>query len=231
MAIQTDKRAEGRSNPGSGQDGAFRLGEWLVDTATREIRHGDTVERLEPKVMRVLELLAARKGNVVSRYELESQVWTGMIVTDDAVTNTVIKLRRALGDKAREPRYVETIAKTGYRLIAPVEPVPADDRLPGADLAPEARAARDRPDARIDAGDARKPPPAEVSRASAPAQLRYSPYRPLLTAAGLIALLLLAWIEWRGFTSPRSTRRPARTRPRPGRWKRSAASTLTSGWT
>jgi TolB-like protein/Tfp pilus assembly protein PilF len=60
----------------------------------------------------------------VSRHDLEANVWTGMIVTDDAVTNTVIKLRKALGDDARDPNYIETIAKTGYRLIAEVSPAP-----------------------------------------------------------------------------------------------------------
>jgi TolB-like protein/Tfp pilus assembly protein PilF len=74
--------------------------------------------RLEPKVMRVLAYLVERHGEVVSRHDLEANVWTGVIVTDDAVTNTIIKLRKALGDDARKPRYIETIAKAGYRLIA-----------------------------------------------------------------------------------------------------------------
>ena len=68
--------------------------------------------------MRVLAYLVERHGEVVSRHDLEANVWAGMIVTDDAVTATVIKLRRALGDDARNPRYIETIAKAGYRLIA-----------------------------------------------------------------------------------------------------------------
>jgi TolB-like protein/DNA-binding winged helix-turn-helix (wHTH) protein len=76
--------------------------------------------KLEPKVMRVLVFLAKHPQRVVKRGELEAAVWKGMVVTDDAVTNTVIKLRRALGDDARNPRYVETIAKSGYRLIADV---------------------------------------------------------------------------------------------------------------
>ena len=46
-----------------------------------------------------------------------------MIVTDDAVTNTVIKVRKALGDDARSPQFIETIAKSGYRLIADVAPL------------------------------------------------------------------------------------------------------------
>ena len=66
--------------------------------------------RLEPKVMRVLLFLAHRHGRVVSRRDLEDRVWPRMIVTDDALTNAVIKLRKALGDDARHPRFIETIA-------------------------------------------------------------------------------------------------------------------------
>ncbi len=70
--------------------------------------------------MRVLIVLASHAGLVVTREELEGLVWTNMIVGPDALTNTVIKLRRALGDKASNARFIETIPKTGYRLIAPV---------------------------------------------------------------------------------------------------------------
>ena len=102
----------------------FNVGEWTVEPAANRLFRADREVRLEPKVMRVLTYLVERRGEVVSRHDLEANVWTGMIVTDDAVTNTVIKLRKALGDDARDPRYIETIAKTGYRLIADVSPAP-----------------------------------------------------------------------------------------------------------
>ena len=86
------------------------------------LRRGDDEIKLEPKVMQLLTYLAGRHGEVVSRRELEAEVWSGALVTDDAVTRAVIKLRKALGDDARHPRYVETIAKTGYRLIATTQP-------------------------------------------------------------------------------------------------------------
>ncbi len=98
------------------------MGVWIVDPAANRIKHGEDEVRLEPKVMRVLVLLAERHGLVVSRSDLENRVWPRMLVTDDAVTNTLIKLRRALGDDARNPAYIETIAKSGYRLIAEVAP-------------------------------------------------------------------------------------------------------------
>lgn len=113
----------------------FLIAGWTVDAAgQRLLRDGDEV-RLEPKVMSVLVYLARHRGRVVSRNELESAVWTGMVVGYDAITNAVIKLRRALGDDSRAPRIIETISKHGYRLIADVAPVvaPASPARPVAD--------------------------------------------------------------------------------------------------
>lgn len=100
----------------------FIVGEWDVHPRTNEIRQGSTTLKLEPKVMRVLCLLASRPGQAVTREELEAEAWPRMVVTYDALTNAIIKLRKALGDDARNPRYVETLSKSGYRLIAEVRP-------------------------------------------------------------------------------------------------------------
>jgi TolB-like protein/Tfp pilus assembly protein PilF len=79
----------------------------------------------------VLVLLADRVGRVVSREELFVAVWPGVVVCDEALTQTIIKLRRALGDNSRAPSYIETISKRGYRLIAPVAQVEMVDTLRG----------------------------------------------------------------------------------------------------
>lgn len=68
----------------------------------------------------MLLYLAQRSGQVVSRDELLTAVWPGVLVGDDALTQAIIKLRKALGDDAKRPTYIETLAKRGYRLIAPV---------------------------------------------------------------------------------------------------------------
>jgi len=85
------------------------------------IKDGEEV-KLEPKVMEVLVYLAQNKGEVVSRESLEANIWTGMIVGYDAVSGSIIKLRKALGDDSRNPRYIKTVSKRGYQLIAPVSP-------------------------------------------------------------------------------------------------------------
>jgi TolB-like protein/DNA-binding winged helix-turn-helix (wHTH) protein len=76
--------------------------------------------RVEAKVMLVLVYLADHAGRVVSRAELEEQIWPGRVVTEDSVIKAIAKLRRVFRDDAHDPRIIETIPKRGYRLIAEV---------------------------------------------------------------------------------------------------------------
>lgn len=113
MEQRTSKAAKANGEP-------FIIAEWHVDPAALRISNEKKTVKLEPKAMAVLDYLACRPGAVVSRQELEDTVWEGTIVGYDALSNAIIKLRKALGDKARKPHIIETIAKTGYRLIAEV---------------------------------------------------------------------------------------------------------------
>jgi TolB-like protein/DNA-binding winged helix-turn-helix (wHTH) protein/Tfp pilus assembly protein PilF len=104
----------------------FQLDRCYVEPDSgRLLREGKEV-RLEPKVMEVLVYLAQHPGQVVSREMLEATVWAGMVVGYEAVSQSINKLRKALQDDPRNPRYIETVSKKGYRLVAPV--MPADDR-------------------------------------------------------------------------------------------------------
>jgi TolB-like protein/DNA-binding winged helix-turn-helix (wHTH) protein/Tfp pilus assembly protein PilF len=96
------------------------IGDWRLYPSLHEIRRGDEVVRLEPKAAALLVQLAEQAGQMVSREELLARVWPGVVVSDDSLTQVVIKLRKALGDSPRKPRYIQTIPKQGYRLIAPV---------------------------------------------------------------------------------------------------------------
>ena len=113
----------------------LQIGAWWADATTNELGRAGETTRVEPKAMEVLMVLAGRAGAVVGRDELLAAVWSGVIVGDEALTQSIIKLRRALGDDPRSPSYIETISKRGYRLIAPVRPV---DAIPGTSAGSEA---------------------------------------------------------------------------------------------
>ena len=91
-----------------------------VDPAGLRVTIGRREIRLEAKAMQVLVYLAERAGRVVSRAEIEQQIWPGRVVTEDSVIKAIAKLRRAFHDDAREPQIIETLPKSGYRLIAEV---------------------------------------------------------------------------------------------------------------
>jgi TolB-like protein/DNA-binding winged helix-turn-helix (wHTH) protein/Tfp pilus assembly protein PilF len=97
------------------------VGEWQIDPAADEIRRGGESRKLEPRTMALLVYLAHRPGQVVPAEELLDNVWKGVIVTGSSVYQTIALLRAALGDDADNPRYVVTVPRKGYRLIAKVE--------------------------------------------------------------------------------------------------------------
>lgn len=110
------------ASPGSTQPQRLRIGACFVDVALREIQAGGNARprRLTPKAMAVLTTLAARPGQVVSRDELLAAVWPDSLPTNDVVTQAITQLRKAFSADADRSDYIETIAKTGYRLLAPV---------------------------------------------------------------------------------------------------------------
>ena len=79
--------------------------------------------------MRLLVCLAERAGEVVSIDDLLDQVWSGVVVTPDSVYQAVASLRRLLGDDARQPEYIATVPRLGYRMVAPVSPWVDDPRV------------------------------------------------------------------------------------------------------
>jgi TolB-like protein/DNA-binding winged helix-turn-helix (wHTH) protein len=99
----------------------LRIGDWLVNPLSGELSRGEERVRLEARTMRLLLCLAERPDEVVSIDTLLSQVWSGVVVTPDSVYQAVAGLRRLLGDDAKQPAYIVTVPRLGYRLVARVE--------------------------------------------------------------------------------------------------------------
>ena len=98
----------------------LRIGDWRLDPQTGQLTRDQQVERLEARTLRLLQYLANRPGETVSVEELLDNVWSGVVVTQDSVYQAVTALRRLLGDDAKNPRYIATVPRLGYRLVAPV---------------------------------------------------------------------------------------------------------------
>lgn len=115
----------------------FELGEWVVDAAGNRLQRGGEVRPLRHKAMALLVLLARHPGDTVTREEIIDAVWDGnRFVAPKAINTAVWTLRQALGDDSETPRYVETVAKKGYRLIAPVRPLAASAEIAPTQPAP-----------------------------------------------------------------------------------------------
>ncbi|MCG8457424.1 MAG: winged helix-turn-helix domain-containing protein, partial [Holophagales bacterium] len=105
----------------------FRVGGWRVDPPLNRVSRGEDSARLEPRVMALLVCLAERAETPISRQELLDSVCSDVVVGDEALTMAVSKLRKALADRSRSPELIETVAKRGYRLMVPVEPIPESE--------------------------------------------------------------------------------------------------------
>ena len=100
----------------------LRIGDWCVNPASGQISRDGQAARLEERAMRLLLCLAEHAGEVVSIDDLLSQVWCGVVVTSDSVYQAVASLRRQLGDDPKQPTYIATVPRLGYRMVAAVNP-------------------------------------------------------------------------------------------------------------
>lgn len=101
-------------------DPGMRIGAFAVRADSNELEGQAGVIRLRPLLMQVLLRLAVEPGAAVTREQLINDVWARKIVNDEVLSRAIAELRTALGDDSREPRYIETLPKVGYRLVAPV---------------------------------------------------------------------------------------------------------------
>jgi DNA-binding winged helix-turn-helix (wHTH) protein/tetratricopeptide (TPR) repeat protein len=98
----------------------YRFGPFTLDPAAYRLHQDGEVIQLSPKIIDLLLYLVARPSVLVSKDELFKALWPDVAVTDNALTQAVSELRQALGDDPSEPAYIQTVARRGYRFIAPV---------------------------------------------------------------------------------------------------------------
>ncbi|HEX9946581.1 MAG TPA: transcriptional regulator [Allosphingosinicella sp.] len=102
---------------------SFRFDRFVLDPGERQLRRDEVPVELNARYLDALALLVREAGKLVSKDRFLDEVWRGVPVTDEALTQCIKTLRRQLGDEAGRPRFIETVPKHGYRFIAPVEPV------------------------------------------------------------------------------------------------------------
>ena len=100
----------------------FKIGDWTVEPALNRVSAKSITKALEPRLMRLLILLAETPGEPVSKDHILQEVWGGLSVTDESLSQAISKLRKVLGDDPDKPVYIETIRKQGYRLCTTVSP-------------------------------------------------------------------------------------------------------------
>jgi TolB-like protein len=100
----------------------FRIGEWAVEPASGYITSAGTHRHLRSMLMDLLVLLSEHAGSAVSKDEILDRVWKSRFVGESALTRSIAELRRLLGDSEGCSRYIETLPKRGYRVIAAVVP-------------------------------------------------------------------------------------------------------------
>jgi len=182
----------------------FRIGEWTIHPMLNRVTRAAETIQVEPRTMHVLVCLAHRPGEVVLREELLAAVWGEVVVNEEALTRSISDLRRILGDDTRRPRVIETIRKTGYRLMVPASPAAAVPPAHGTDEASHGRAG----------GEAVVERPSTVGLASggateaAPRRVARLPRLGLAAVAAAALLVIVLVAVWVG-----AGRRSA---PRPG---------------
>jgi len=98
----------------------FRIGGWCVNPTSGQISRDGETAQLEVRTLRLLLCLAEHVGEVVSIDDLLKQVWPGVAVSPDSVYQAVASLRRQLGDDPKQPTYIATVPRLGYRMVAAV---------------------------------------------------------------------------------------------------------------
>ena len=99
---------------------SYRFAGRSLDPVLRELRVGEDIRDVEPKVFDLIEYLMKNRERVVSKDELQEALWPGVVVTEASLSRTVMKARKALDDPAHEPEVIRTVSRKGFRFVANV---------------------------------------------------------------------------------------------------------------
>ena len=119
----------------------FRLSEWVIRPDDGSVTSPTGTHRLEPQLMELLVFLCSRAGEVIPKQEVLETVWGGRFVSDETVKGCFYQLRKTLGDNPREPRFIETLPKRGYRILVQPEPLSGTPVSDAQELCLKGRAA------------------------------------------------------------------------------------------
>lgn len=167
----------------------FRIGRWDVYPLRNVVSRADASLRLEAKSIQVLMVLAQHPGEVVSRRDLLREVWQDRPVSDEVLSRCISLLRSTLGDDPKDPSYIQTIPRVGYRLLAPVSPLGPAQALPAAEP--------DEPDAPADVELSPPPAPSPPVTTELPphAGTRFMPIA-VMFAVLLLIIATLPHLPW-----------------------------------
>ena len=179
------------------------FGDFELDLSTGELRSIDGADPdnkvlLREQVFQVLRMLLEREGKIVTREEIRERLWANDTVVDfDHSINATIKtLRRALGDSADNPRYIETLARRGYRLMLPIQYLEPEPET-GGEQDPE------RPEHSLaEIGENTARVPESVQRQTSPHR-----WKAAVALASVVILAGVGYISWRHFRAPAPPRR------------------------
>lgn len=195
----SDSLSAPREAPAEPPVGGYTFANFRLDLATHQLlRDGEEIP-VGVKAFDTLLALVKHHPRVVTKEELIKWVWPDSFVSEDSLTHTISAVRRALGDDPAQPRFINTIARRGYRFVAPVTPMSAADRTRGQAPAPVVREQVDAPD--------------RVFAATSATPQSQSRVRPVVWAAfGAVAavLVLLAAQQARQEASEARPERPLR---------------------
>src|SRR5688572_1421569 len=110
----------------------FRFDRYQLDPGDRQLVRDEAPVEINARYLDALSLLVRNAGKLVSKDRFLEEVWRGVPVTDEALTQCIKTLRRLLGDDAARPRFIETVPKHGYRFIAPVGHAESEGLAPTA---------------------------------------------------------------------------------------------------